>query len=141
MFKAIADGFGFLFDLLRDGLFYLLNGILKIFQPILDLIAAIFYLLHKLGVVLYKVLSLVMMLAKLLIGIITGLFNTITGLNYSGTAASLPPEYQDAIGRLDPIMGQLQLDKIAYLMLFIIWIFAGFAAMKIIGGMRGGGSS
>lgn len=141
MFSAIADGFGFLFRLLMDGFLFILNGIMKIFKPLLDLIGAFFYLIYKLGIVLVKVIEIVISLAKMLIGIGIGLFKTIAGLSYSGSSAAMPGSYNNAFSKLRPTMNLLQLDNVAYLFIFAIWIFAALAAVKIIGAMKGGGGS
>lgn len=115
---------------------------MAIFRPVLDLIDAIGYFLYKIGVILYKVLELVVSLGKLLIGLATGLIKTITGLSYSpNTPSPLPGAYSEAVGNLQPIFSQLQIDKVAYLVTFAIWIMTAIIAMRLIGGMRGGGSS
>lgn len=141
MFRAIADGFGYLFGWLGDLFGWLLRGILAIFQPLIDLIAAIFYFLYKIGVVLVMIIELVFNIGRLLIGLLAGLFATLTGLNYTGKPANIPAAYQDVFNRLQPIYDTLQLDIIATLMQWVLWIMTAFIAVKIIGNMRGGGSS
>lgn len=138
MFKAIADGFGYLFGLLGDLGLFILSGLEKLFKPVLDFLGAIFYFLFKLGLVLVKVISLVISLAKLLIGLGIGLFKTIAGLSFSGTPTVLPASYQGVFAHLQPVFAQLQLDKLAYIFIFAIWIGTVYTAIKIIGGMRGG---
>lgn len=142
MFSAIADGFNYLFVHLGMLGTFILNGIWKLLQPLFDLIGAIFYFVYKLGVVLVKVIELVLGLARLLIGLTTGLFKTLAGLSYSGTAASpLPGAYTETIGQLQTIFTSLQFDKIAYVLTFGIWITTAIIALRLIGGMRGGGGS
>ena len=142
MFSAVADGFGFLFGWLPNLLQWMLNGIWAILKPVTDLIGAIFYLLYKLGVVLVKVLQLVVSVGKMLIGLVTGLFKTIMGFGYTGKPAQLPGSYHAVFAKIMPIInGLLQLDKVAYLFVFGIWITAAFYAIKIIGEMRGAGGS
>lgn len=140
MFRAISDAFGFLFGFLSDIGTWLLDGIMTIFQPILDIIGAIFYLLYYLGLVLVKVLHLVFNVCKLLIGLIAGIFQTITGLSYTGTSNTIiPGKYTEAFSQIGNTMTMLQLDKVAYILIFGLWIFTAFAAIRIIGSMRGGG--
>lgn len=139
MFRAIADGFGYLFRLLGDLGGWILDGIWMLFKPLFDLLAAIFYFLYMLGVVLVKVLEVVLNVGKLLVGVLTGLFKTIVGLSYTGTPAALPGSYNSAFSKIMPHINSLQLDKVAYVLIFGIWLTAGFMAVKIIGGMRGGG--
>lgn len=139
MFSAIADGFRYLYDLLIRLGTYILNGIWRLFSPLFEFIGAIFYFLYMLGVVLVKIVAVVLALGKMLVGIVTGLFLTITGLNYTGAPATLPNSYSSVFGKLAPILGNLQMDKVAYLLSFGIWITAAFYAVKIIGEMRGNG--
>lgn len=141
MFKAIADGFGYLFGFLGDMALWILNGLMKIFQPIIDFIGAIFYFIFMLGVLLVKVLSLFLSVAKLCIGLLTGLFKTVAGLSFSGSAAAIPNSYQSTFDHLQPVFVTLQIDKIAYLLMFTVWVATAFTATKIIGNMNGGGAS
>jgi hypothetical protein len=139
MFHAIADGFNYLWGFLARLADWLLDGLAYLFSPIFDLLAGIFYFLYMIGVVLVKVVTVVLALGKLLIGLCTGLFKTITGLSFSGRPAILPDSYNDVFARLQPVLNTLQLDKVAYLITFAIWIATAFASIKIIGNMRGGG--
>lgn len=141
MFSAIADGFSYLFSLLGDLGLFILNGIMKMIQPIIDFIGAIFYFVYKLGLVLVKVLALFGTLARLLVGLLTGLFKTITGLAYTGAGAEMPASYQSAFDNLQPVFNQLQFNKLGYVLIFTVWLFTAFVAVKIIGNMRGGGGS
>jgi len=140
MFKAIADGFGYLFDLLGRFGKYILDGILWLLSPILDFFAMIFYFIYKLIAVLASVVRLVIDVGRLLLGLVTGLFKTIIGFNFTGSTTILPDSYQKVFLNLQPILKTLQVDKVAYLFQFGIWIFTAIIAMKIIGNMRGGGS-
>lgn len=139
MFKAIADGFGYLYSLLIRLGSWLLEGLGKLLAPVLEFLGAIFYFLYKIGVVLAKVLHIVYAIAKLLIGLIQGLFSTLIGFSYTGRAATLPSSYQKVFTELQPTFQTLQLDKVAYLFQFGIWLFTAFMAIRIIGNMRGPG--
>ncbi|MED4600089.1 hypothetical protein P9314_05115 [Paenibacillus validus] len=136
MFSAIADGFGYLFGLLNSLGLWILNGIGKLLQPILDFLGAIFYFFYILGLVLVKVIMLVVGVGRLLLGLIVGFFKTITGFGYTGQATILPPSYTDAFNNLKPVFAMLQLDKLAYIFIFAIWIYTAWAAMQKIGKMR-----
>lgn len=138
MFTAIADGFDKLFSWLGSLFSFLLDGLLKLLQPILDLIAGIFYLLYLLGVLIVKVLKLLVAVGKLLLGLVAGLFKTITGLSYTGAPAAMPASYNNVFARLQPVFDTLQFDKLAYVVMFAISVMTIFTALKIIGGMRGG---
>lgn len=139
MFRAVSDFAKYLFSLLTELFTWLLNGLYTIIRPVIELVAGIFYFIYKIGVVLVKVLELVLMVARLLGGLVAGLFKTIFGFAYSGQPASLPGSYNAALGKIMPIInGSLQLDKVAYILIFGIWITTGFYALKIIGDLRGG---
>lgn len=140
MFSAIADGFGYLFGLLWKVANWILDGLYTLLKPVFEFIGAIFYFVYKLGIVLYKVLEIVVAIAKMLIGISVGLFKTIFGLSYTGSSSgAIPSSYMSAFGKMQPIFEQLQFNKLAYLLIFGIWIAAAIVAMRIIGGLRGGG--
>lgn len=139
MFKAIADGFNWLFSFMATLFKKLMDGLFWLLQPLFDLIGVIFDFIYYTGVVLVKIVVLVFTVGKLLVGLIAGLFKTIFGLGYTGSVTQLPASYQSVYTHIKPIMATLQMDKVAYLILFSIWIFTAFAAMKIIGNMRGGG--
>ncbi|MBU8764194.1 hypothetical protein KM868_11895 [Micrococcus luteus] len=142
MFHAIANGFNYLMDLLIRLFSWLLSGLYKLLQPIFDLIYIIFDFIYWIGVIIVKIVVLVFTIGRLLVGLIAGLFSTILGLSYTGSGdTGLPNSYTAVNQHLSPILGALQLDKVAYLILFLLWIATGFAAIKIIGNMRGGGGS
>lgn len=138
MFKAIADGFGYLFGLLGNLALFLLNGIMKIFQPVLDLIGALFYFIFKLGVVLVKVINLVLSVGRLLLGLLTGLFKTLAGFSFTGTPATVPGSYQDTFSHIRPLLQQLQLNNLAYVIIFTIWLLTAMAAIRKIRNLGGG---
>lgn len=142
MFHAIADGFNYLLDLLVRLFSWLLSGLYKLLQPLFDLITLIFDFVYWIGVIIVKIVFLVFAVGKLLVGMIAGLFSTILGLNYTGRGATgLPSSYTSTTEHLKPFLAMLQMDKVAYLFLFIIWLTTGFITLKIIGNMRGGGGS
>lgn len=137
MFRAVADGFNYLFGFLSSLGSWLLSGIMKLLQPVLDFLGFIFYFIYMIGVVLVKVVMLVVGVARLLLGLIIGFFKTITGFGYTGAKTSiLPSSYTDAFSHLKPLFDMLQLDKVAYIFIFSIWIYTAWAAMQKIGKMR-----
>ncbi|MFD5023385.1 hypothetical protein ACFWMP_31310 [Paenibacillus sp. NPDC058367] len=141
MFRAIADGFNYLFGMLADFFWKLMNGLLWLLQPIFDLVALIFSFIVWIGVIIVKIVLLVFAIGKLLVGLIAGLFTTILGFGYSGSTTNLPGSYMEVYSHIRPYLSMLQLDKIAYLIQFGIWFFTAWAALRLIGGMRGGGGS
>lgn len=141
MFRAIADGFNYLYDLLISLISKLMNGLLWLLQPIFDLIIFVFALIYWLGLIIAKIVMLVIGIGKLLVGLVTGLFSTILGFSYSGSVTNLPSSYSDVYTHIRPILKTIQLDKIAYLMQFAVWFGTAFMALQLIGNMRGGGGS
>jgi hypothetical protein len=142
MFHAIANGFNYLMDLMIRLFSWLLSGLYKLLQPIFDLIYIILEFFYWIGVIIVKIVFLVFAVGRLLVGLITGLFSTILGLSYTGHGPTgMPNSYTAVNQHLSSILGALQLDKVAYLILFLLWIATGLTAMKIIGNMRGGGGS
>lgn len=139
MFSAIADGFKWLYELLINLFSWLLQGLLKLLQPFFDLIGIVFEFIFWIGVIIAKVVHLVFSLGKLLIGLITGLFKTILGLGYTGGGKGLPGSYTSVYEHIRPALNMLQLDKVAYILQFSLWIFTALLAARIIGNMRGGG--
>lgn len=140
MFSAIADGFGYLFNLLGDFFMKLMSGLLWLLQPLFDLIGLIFAFIVWIGTIIVKIAMLVFAIGKMLVGLVAGLFSTIIGFGYTGKTSNLPNSYMDAYTHIKPYLSVLQLDKVAYLFLFGIWFFTAWAALHIIGNMRGGGS-
>lgn len=138
MFSAIADGFKWLYQLLIDLFTFLLGGLLKLLQPIFDLLGIVFEFIYWIGVIIAKVVHLVFSIGKLLIGLITGLFKTILGLGYTGGGRGLPSSYTNVYEHIRPALNTLQLDKVAYILQFTLWILTALMAARIIGNMRGG---
>lgn len=138
MFRAIADGFNWLFDLLGTLFSRLMDGLWWLLQPIFDLVMIIFEFVYWIGVIIVKIILLVFGVGKFLIGLVAGLFTTIFGLGFTGKVSNLPASYADVYTHIKPYLNSLQLDKVAYIMQFSIWFFTGLTALKIIGNMRGG---
>lgn len=141
MFRAIADGFNYLFDLLASLFYKIMNGLLWMLQPVFDLIALIFSFVVWIGIIVGKIVLLVFALGKMLVGLIVGLFATITGFGYSGGKTNLPASYNDVYTHIKPFLATMQIDKVAYLLQFGIWLMTAFMALNLIGNMRGGGGS
>lgn len=138
MFNGIKKAFEYLYGLLTDLFGFLLDGITAIFKPIIDLFIGIGYLFYKIGVVLVEIAILIGSVGKLALGLIQGLFKTITGFAYQGTAANLPGSIGSAFDNLQPLFNTLQLNKIGYVIIFSIWLYTAFAATRIIQNFSGG---
>lgn len=138
MFDGIKKAFQFLYDLLITMFEWILNGIAAIFQPIIDLVIGIGYFIFMIGTVLVEILQLIGAVAKLAIGIVTGLFKTITGLSYSGSPANIPGTFDSVFDQMQPVLQALQFNKIGYVITFSIWVFTAIYAVRIIQTFRGG---
>lgn len=138
MFRAIADGFDWLFSLLATLFSRLMDGLWWLLQPIFDICTIVFQFIYWIGVIIVKIILLVFGIGKLLIGLIAGLFSTLFGLGFTGRVTNLPTSYSDVYTHIRPYLATLQLDKVAYIMQFSIWLFTAFMALRIIGNMRGG---
>lgn len=137
MFDGIKKAFEYLYDLITTLFEWLLDGLTAIFKPIIDLVFGISYFIYSLGVLAVEILSLIGSVAKLAFGLIQGLFLTITGLSYQGTPATLPGSLGSAVNNLQPVFETLQFNKIGFVVIFSIWLFAALAATKIIQSFKG----
>lgn len=138
MFEGIKKAFQYLYQLLTDLFNWILEGITAILKPIIDLVFGIGYFIYSLGVLVVEILGLLGSVAKLAFGLVQGLFLTITGLSYQGTPATLPGSLGSAVVNLQPVFETLQFNKIGFVVIFSIWLFAALAATKIIQTFREG---
>lgn len=138
LFQVLENGF----ELLIATMMYMFSQLLMalkdllvfLFTPLLQLIGTIFYFLYKLGVLIVAVIELVFKLVFFFAYVMKGLFLTLIGLNYSGAvAAKIPTRYQVVFNQLDPALDFFQLDKVAVLCLWAVWIFVAISVIKVIG--------
>jgi len=137
IFQFFSGAFGKLFSFLGSILSALFGGLkdllITLFTPIFQLIAAIFYFLYKVGLLLMTVIKLVFKFVYFFVYVMKGLLVTLIGLSYNGKTATLPARYQQVIDNIQPALDIIQLDKLATLCLWAIWIFIGIALIKIVG--------
>lgn len=137
LFQLLEQGFELLISMMVhmfSQLFTALKDLLVfLFTPLLQLIGTIFYFLYKLGVLIVAVIELVFKLVFFFAYVMKGLFVTLIGLSYNGAAARIPTRYQEVFNQLDPALDFFQLDKVAVLCMWAIWIFVGISIIKIIG--------
>lgn len=129
----LGSFFGYLFEKLFAFLKFL-------FSPVLILIAIIFYFIYKVAETVLMLLKVLLGIGKLVFALLKGIMLTISGLTYQ---TPLPPNH----GSWTPVFGEVvtglnyfQLDKVAYVLLFLVWITTAVAAVKILTS-RGGGQS
>lgn len=127
--KQIAKLFQFLIDI-----------VVAFFKVIYDLIAGLLYLLYKIGVLAVKLFQVILEAAQLLWSLVVGLIRTMGQLVFSPIPKSPNNAYSETIGQ---IMGHantaLQLNSVAAILLFIIWISTAISAIKLISSIRVGG--
>jgi hypothetical protein len=135
MLRRLLEFLSSLFGHLFNALFSFLRILLR---PIFIVIALVLYIVYKIAELAITLISVFLSLGKLLIAFIKGIFVTLTGFTYTPTTphnGAWTSIFNNVVGSLGPY----QLDKIAYILLFCIWITTAFAAIKIIGSIRNGG--
>lgn len=134
LFSIIMNFLANLFGALFNGLIAVLKAI---FKPILILVALIFYVIYKLGVLVVTLIAVLLAVGKLLYSFVMGLFNTLAGFTYTPTAPA-HGSWSSSIGEVFAGLEPYQLDKLAYVLLFVIWIMTAMAAIKILTRSGGG---
>lgn len=134
MTKVVLDGIGRLYGWLLDGLVSILKAI---FTPILILISIIFYFVYKIGDIFVMIFQVLLGIGKLLYSLIQGLVVTFAGFSWTPTTpdhGSWSHPINQAFSVLEDFY---QLDTVAYVVLFLIWIMTAYTAIRMITG-RGG---
>jgi hypothetical protein len=145
----IGDAFGSLFNVIWDGLKWIGNFIKNLFQGLIDILVGFFkviydlidgllYFLYQCGVLIVKLFELLLQTAKLLWSLVVGFGKTLASLSYSPRSSS-GTGYSEMLGKLFSNLSYLQIDTIAYILLFLLWIFTAIAAMKLLSSIRVGG--
>lgn len=121
------------FSDLLGGLFNGLITVLKfLFKPIFALIAIILYFIYKIGELLVTLVLVLVSLGKLLYSFVMGIFNTIVSLAWTSTTPPAPASWGNAIIQLFETLEPYQLNKLAYVVSFFIWITTAFTVVKIL---------
>lgn len=126
-------------DLLRNLFQSLIDLLVGFFEVIYALIDGLLYLLYKIGVLAVKLFQIFLETGKLLISFVRGILNTLQSLTYT-PATSSGNGYSEMIGKIFTVLEPLQINVIAYILLFILWISTAFAAVRILSSLRAGGS-
>lgn len=126
--KVLVQLFNFLFELLRD-----------FFQVIYDLIKSVMYLFYMIAVLAKELFLVIFTAAKMLVSLIIGFFKTLSSLTYIPQSSS-GHGYSSTIGKIMTVANDnLQLNVIAVILMFLIWIFTAVIAIKLISSIRVGG--
>lgn len=132
LFSVVLGAISDLFGWLLNGL---VNILKTIFKPIFILIAIIFYFLWKIAEIFILLFQVLLAIGKLLYSLVQGLIVTIAGLKWT-------PSTPDHGAWTHPISNAFrglelyQLDKIAYVLLFAIWIMTVLGALRILTGRK-----
>lgn len=145
----IGDAFGKLFKVIWDGIKWLGNQIWSFFQTLIDiivnfievifaLITGFLYFLYKIGVLAVKLFQLLFETAKILWSLVVGFGRTLASLSYTPRGSS-GTGYSEILGKLFSNLSVLQIDSIAYILLFVIWMFTAVGAIRLVSSIRVGG--
>ena len=146
----IGDMFKRLFDLIWQAFKWLANAIKALFQKLIDVIIAFFraiymlidgllYFLYMIGVVAVKLFLIFYELGKLIISLFVGFGKTLASLVYVSSSSG-GHGYSSMVGKLmTAANNNLQLNVVAYILLFVIWFIWVVSAMKLISSIRVGG--
>lgn len=135
MFSIIMNFLANMFGALFNGLIAVLKAL---FKPILILVALIFYVIYKLGELVVTLFAVLLAIGKLIYSFVMGLFKTLAGFTWTPTTPD-HGSWSSAIGEVFAGLEPYQLDKLAYVCLFVIWIWTAYAAIRILSRQGGGG--
>lgn len=149
LFGFLGSLFSRLFGVLWDAIKWLANNIRKFFQNLLDVLIGFFkviyalidgllYLLYMIGVLAVKLFLVIFEAAKVLWSLIVGFGRTLASLHYSPQSGG-GNGYSEMIGKLFTNLKVLQIDSIAYILLFMLWFVTAITAIKMISSIRVGG--
>lgn len=145
----LKDAFQMLMNFLKNLFQWLGQLLAKLFQALIDVLVTFFmviyelikgflYLLYMIGVCAAKLFMILWEVAKLIWAFIVGLTNTFKSVFFTpGPTAG--HGYSSMMGRVAQSLDVLQLDVVAYILLFGIWLFGAFGVIRIFGSLRGAG--
>ncbi|WP_445486480.1 hypothetical protein [Niallia sp. 03133] len=145
----IGDAFGKLFSIIWQAVQWIANFFVQIFQNLFKAIKAIFdfifalvdavlYLLYMIGLLAVKLFLVIFNAAKILWSLVVGFGRTLGSLHYSPRGGS-GNGYSEIFGKLFNSLKVLQLDSVAYILLFVLWFITAITAIKLISSIRVGG--
>jgi len=130
MFKWLGDLLASLFQMLFDVL-------QAFFSVIYDLIRGLLYLIYMIGVLCVKLFQVLLALGKMLWQFIVGITKTMQSMFFNEIPSS-GHGYSEVMGKVASVLHYFQLDIVAYILLFIIWIATGLGVIKLIPTIKGG---
>lgn len=137
--RLIWDAVSWLAEFLRDAFQAVVDLLVGFFKVIYALIDGVLYLLYKIGVLAVQLFLLFFDLGRLAIAFFTGFARTLGSLFYSPRASG-GHGYSEMLGQIfSAAAGPLQLNVVAYILLFIIWISTAVLAIRWLSSIRVGG--
>jgi phage-related protein len=145
----ITDAFGKLFDVIWSVIKWIGGLIKKLFQGLIDLLVGFFkviyalidgllYFLYKIGVLAVKLFLLFFELAKMIVSLFVGFAKTLSSLVYVPRGGA-GHGYSEMLGKIFTALKPLNLDPIAYILMFVLWMFTAVGAIKLLSSIRVGG--
>ncbi len=134
----IWDAIEWLGDLISKLFKALLDLLLEFFLFIYDLFDAFFYFIYMVGVLAAKLIMLFFQLIKLVYSFFVGFGKTLSSLVYVPQSGG-NHGYSSMIGQIFHALEPYQLNVIAYILLFIIWLFTAIQVIKLLSNLRVGG--
>lgn len=145
----ITDAFSKLFGVIWDVIVWIATVIGKFFQTLINLfklfleiifalIDGLLYFLYMVGVLAVKLFVLFFETGKILWSLIVGFGKTLSTLQYSPRGSS-GHGYSEMLGKIFSAAEPLQLNVVAYILLFLIWVSTAVTAMKLVSSVRVGG--
>ncbi|MEE6209015.1 hypothetical protein U3A55_02435 [Salarchaeum sp. III] len=139
VFSFFGDMFSWLGKQLRNLFQGLIDIIVGFFEVIYALIDSILYFIYNIGLIAVKLFQLIFEVLKLLWSLFEGLGRTIQSLTYT-PQTSANNGYSEMIGKIFQVLEPLQINVVAYILLFGIWIGTAVSAIKLLSSIRVGGS-
>jgi len=137
--RLLWDAFLWLAEFLRDALQAVVDLLIGFFSVIYAVIDGLFYLFYKIGVLAVQLFLLFFDLGRLAIAFFTGFARTLGSLFYSPRASG-GHGYSEMLGQIfSAAAGPLQLNVIAYILLFLIWVSTAVLAIRWLSSIRVGG--
>lgn len=135
--RAIFAGVKWLADQIWNFFKFLIDVLISFFMVIYDLIAGLLYLLYKIGVLAIRFFQVIFEAAKLLWSFIVGLTRTMGQLVFNPIGSSPNNAYAKDIGYvMTQANNAFQLNSVAYILLFVIWIATAIAVVNMISSIR-----
>ena len=149
LFSGLSRLFSSLFGVLWSAITWVGNVLKMLFQGLVDiligffnviygLIAGLLYLLYMIGVLAVKLFLVIFETAKVLWSLIVGFGRTLASLHYTPQNGS-GNAYSTMIGKMFNDLSYLQLDVVAYILLFLLWFITAISSIKLISSIRIGG--